>query len=95
MRYFAIFDDRLNWCPRGLKLHEWLVETGMFDEVQYKDLVKGHVDDSCIYIYVDNANILDYIEDIARSWVNSIDRTKSAQLGVVDRGSWVAVKHLR
>lgn len=99
-RAFAIFDDKLNWNPDNFYTHhEWLVGTGLFSEAQFEDLVRGYTDDTGIYFYQgSNFETNEYVEDIAKSWMNSIDINKPVYCGVV-RGKvgdrWLPIKKIR
>ena len=99
-RAFAIFDDKLNWNPDNFYTHhEWLVGTGLFSEAQFEDLVRGYTDDTGIYFYQgSNFETNEYVEDIAKSWMNSIDTSKPVYCGVTkgkvgDR--WLPIKQIR
>lgn len=79
---FAIFDDKLNWCPTGLSHHEWLVDSGLFQESQFTDIVRGYVDETGIYFYSGDFETNEYVEDMAKSWYSAIDTTKPVYCGV-------------
>lgn len=99
-RAFAIFDDKLNWNPHNFYTHhEWLVDTGLFSEAQFEDLVRGYTDDTGIYFYQgSNFETSKYVEDVAKSWMNSIDTNKPVYCGVV-RGKvgdrWLPIKKIK
>ena len=79
---FAIFDDKLNWCPLGLSHHEWLVDGGLFQEAVFNDIVRGYVVETGIYFYQGDFQTNQYVEDIAKSWYRTIDTTKPVYCGV-------------
>ena len=97
---FAIFDDKLNWSPDNLCSHrEWLVDSDLFDEAQFEDLVRGYIDETGIYFYQGtNFETNEYVEDIAKSWMNSINTTSPVYCGVV-KGNigerWKPIKKIR
>lgn len=95
---FAIFDDKLNWCPKGLSHYEWLVDSDMFQEIQFNEIVRGYTDETGIYFYQGDFETNDYVEVIARSWMNSIDKEKPVYCGVV-KGEvgerWKPIKQIR
>ena len=72
-RLFAWYDDKLNWCPLGLNHHEWLVDSGLFHESQFIDLVLGYKTDIDIHFYSISENNEEYVEDIACMIHNSVD----------------------
>ena len=99
-KIFAIFDDKLNWCPSSFYTHhEWLVETGLFDEAQFEDLVRGYVNSNGIYFYQgSDFETSEYVEDMAKSWMNSIDSKLPVYCGVVkddSSGQWRPLKQIR
>lgn len=81
-RAFAIFDDKLNWCPKGLSHKEWLVGGNLFDEAQFSELVRGFVDETGVYFYSGDFETNEYVEDVAKSWMNSIDKDLPVYCGV-------------
>lgn len=82
---FAIFGDKLNWCPRGLSLHDWLVGGNCFCKTVFDELIVGHVDESepAVYFYMSkDFSTNDYVEDIAKSYMNLADKTASVYCGL-------------
>ena len=94
---FAIFDDKLNWCPYGLSHYEWLVDSGLFQESVFNTLVRGYVDETGIYFYQGDFKTNAYVEDVAKSWYTSIDSNKPVYCGVYkgDIGErWKPIKQI-
>lgn len=98
-RIFAIFDGKLNWCPdSGLSHHEWLVDRSIVCDMVFQDLVRGYEDDEGIYFYTGDFETSEYVEDVAKSWMNSISETKPVYCGL-EKGKvgdkWKPIKAIR
>lgn len=94
---FAIFDDKLNWCPHGLSHYQWLVEGRLFCETVFNELVRGYTDDTGIYFYSGDFETNEYVEKTAKSWYSSIDTNKPVYCGV-NKGivgeRWTPIKRI-
>lgn len=98
-KIFAIFDDKLNWCEKtGLSHHEWLVGGNIFCEEVFNDLVRGFEDEEGIYFYSGEFETNEYVEDMAKSWMNSISTEKPVYCGMI-KGKvgekWKPIKTIR
>ena len=81
---FAIFDDRLNWCPKGLSHYDWLVKGGLISEYIFNtELIRGYVDNTGIYFYQGDFTTNDYVETVAKSWLSMFDSDLPAYCGVI------------
>lgn len=95
---FAIFDDKINWCPTGLSHYEWLVDSRLFQEIQFNKLVRGYMDKTGIYFYSGDFKTNEYVENTAKYWMDSIDTKLPVYCGVV-KGNvgerWKPIKRIR
>lgn len=96
---FAIFDGKLNWCPKGLSHKEWLVDTGLISQYIFDtELIRGYVDETGIYFYQGDFTTNEYVETVAKSWLCEFDSTLPVYCGVV-KGQvgerWKPIKQIR
>lgn len=95
---FAIYNDKLNYCPKGLSHYDWLVKGNIVDEFVFNGLVRGYMDETGIYFYSGDFETNDYVENMAKAWCNSLDSSKPVYCGVI-RGEvgerWKPIKQIR
>lgn len=81
---FAIFDDKLNWCPDGLSHKEWLVDTGLISQYIFDtELIRGYVGETGIYFYQGDFTTNGYVEAVVKSWLCEFDSTLPVYCGVI------------